>query len=70
MSNTYKYKGKALWNNGIEDKDKPEIKKYLNYCKRRNIEKSYFKEKELKLKNDTGKIVMEQELSELINKNP
>lgn len=69
MSNTYKHKGKGYWNNGIEDKNKPEIRKYLNHCHRHNSERGLFKPLELKLKEEIADVEMERALAEITYEN-
>jgi len=65
MSNTYKHKGKGLWNNGIEDTKRKEIKKYLNHCDRHNSEKSFFEPLRLKKISDAVDISERLEVDEI-----
>ena len=62
MSDTYKHKGKGYWNNGITSK--PEVDIYLKYCRRHNKEKSYFKKRELRLKESIADAAMKKGLKE------
>jgi len=66
MSNTHKHKGKGYWNNGVQDKSKPQIRRYLNHCHRHNSERDYFKPLELKLKEDIADAEMKRVLSDEI----
>lgn len=65
MSNTYKHKGKGLWNSGIQNEKKKEIKVYLNHCHRHNREYSYFKREEMKEKNKIADKQMEADILEM-----
>ena len=64
MSDTYKHKGKGYWNNGIVSK--PEVEIYLKYCRRHNKEKSYCKQNEIRIREKTNKVLMQQAIVEAI----
>jgi hypothetical protein len=60
MSRTHKHIGKGLFNAGIEDENRFEIKKYLLHCKRYNNERSFFCQIKIKLINKIADKEMEE----------
>ena len=63
MGKTYKHIGKGYWNNGIQDENIPEVKKYLYVCDRQNNSPSHIKKRKIKITEKIAEEDMQEELN-------